>query len=525
MLKRSKKIRGLVFDITSSYDYAEVEFTKANKPNGVNIKWAKQSQLIDFNGAGKDLVWEHVPEGDNKWRVDFPEKCQQSLKITTFKGKKGLTFERTISKYAIETELEGKSKCIGEAEIDLGEHINTNNLTTKISIDFIPKQKYAKKAVLIITLNFAFSHSGDLPNYVTLPRQRPKAANTLCNALKDSFGDIVTTGASKPTDMTELLNSDKIYLLINNNLEGANELFTHAKMFASKTKLNRHQIQLLFISLGQNLEELTRIVKEQNLGFPVIKASQILKNLSSAFLTADSNENLLIITPDGEIIEIFSGLDEIKEHMDKEIINLNSDGLSIVSNVSSKKRSRSSVKNRTADILMETEQKITNLLEEKDFLTSENEQLKLTLHRKTSELDIKKEKEKENKEAEANLEYKTKILQAERDIRTTLNKRGVSGLTGKNFRTRSFSFEDDCICYYDPMNNKMKGYINIVNIKSIEKAPDDKQDKTGGLFYINTHMRVYEVQAQNNFQMEKWISAVEVLRKVVIDRISRTDTI
>ena len=522
MLKRNKKVKGLLFDVTSIYGHIEIEFTKDQQPNGISIRWSRQQQSIELGDIGKGIIWKQFDETENKWRLDFPEGCEQKLKISTFKNKKGINYEQTISRYSVETEIEGKSKLIGEADIDLGQHINTNNITTKIMIDLIPKQKLAKKAILFLTLNFEFAHYRDLPNYATLPRTRQNPAKILCNVLKESGNDVTTVGASKQVDMTDILNSDLIYLLINLSEDTQNELMTKTKKFVSKTKLKRHLLQLLYISFEQTSDDLTQLVRDGELGFPVMKASQMLKDVISTFLPK-ACVVLMIITPLGEIVDLFSEVNQILEHFENELSNLNFDTSSVFSSVST--RRTKSVVNRTADILMETEEKVSVLQEEKDFLTSENEQLKLAINRKKRELNVKMEKGKENSETEENLEYKTKILQAERDVRTTLNKRGVSGVTGKKFRTRSFSFEDDCICYYDPTTTKMKGFISVISISSLMKAPSDKQDTNGGIFYINTPNRVYEVQAQNQNHMERWISAVEILRKVVSDRISRTDTL
>lgn len=524
MLKRSKKVKGLLFDITSVYGHIEAEFIKDQQPKGINVKWSRQQQSAELGQVGKGIIWKLVDETENKWRLDFPEGCEAKLKITTIKNKKGMNYERTICRYLVETEIEGKIKQIGEADIDLGQHINTNNFTTKIMIDLIPKQKLAKKAVLVLTQNFEFSHFGELPNYATLPRARTNPAKVLYNVLKESADDVITVGASKQVDMTEMLNSDMIYLLINLNEENPSELLSKTKKFVSRTKLDRHLLQLVYISFAQSSDELTQLVRDCNLGFPVMRASQMLIDVSNTFLPKVCVV-LMIITPLGEILDIFSELNQIEEHFISELSNLECDNVSFVSSMSVHKRTGRSVANRTADILMESEEKISALQEEKDFLTSENEQLKLMISRKKCELNDRIEKEKENSETEENLEYKARILQAERDVRTTLNKRGISGVTGKKFRTRSFSFEDDCICYYDPTNNKMKGFISITSIESLKKASSDKQDKNGGIFHINTPNRVYEVQAQNQMQVERWISAVEILRTVVCDRISRTDTL
>ena len=523
MIKRNKRIKGLLFDITSIYGHIEAEILNDQQPKGINVKWSRQQQSTELGDVGKGIIWKQVDKIENKWRLDFPERCEQKLKITTFKNKKGINYERTICRYSVETEIEGKFKLFGEADIDLGQHIDTNNLTTKIMIDLIPKQKLAKKAVLVLTLKFEFAHCGDLPNYATLPRTRQNPAKVLINVLKESSNDVITIGAAKQVDMTDVLNSDMIYLLINLSEENPSELITKSKKFVSRTKLDRHLLQLIYISFEQSSEELTQLVRDCDLGFPVMKASQMLKDVSSTCIP-NACVVLMIITPLGEILDTFSEFNQIVEHFEAELTNLNCDNISLQSSITVR-RTRSSFANRTADILMETEEKISSLLEEKDFLTSENDQLKLTINRKISELNLKMAKEKENSETEENLEYKTTILQAERDVRTTLNKRGVSGVTGKKFRTRTFSFEDDSICYYDPINNKMKGYISITSIDSLKKAPGNKQDKSGSIFYINTANRVYEVQAQNQVHMERWISAVEILRKVVIDRISRTDTL
>ena len=525
MFKRSKIIKGLLFNITSAYEYAEFEFTNAFEPKGINVKWSRQNQSVDFSSKGTDISWTntfHNEKETNLWRLYFANTPDATLQLIIFKSKKSINYEKTLCRYAIEIEFSNKWKTIAEAEIDLGDNINTNTMSTKLMINLIPKLKYATKVVLFLNLKFEFLQSGDVPNYATLPRVRPNNSKIIFNALKESNDDIITLGASKQQNIQEILCSDTIYLIINQSLEDTNELFKAAKKLSSKTKLNRHEMEIIYLSFMQDTEELTQIVKDEKLEFPVIRGSQMLQDVVSVFINEDSI-HLLILTLDGDIIHKLSGVKSIKERFETEI-STSCDRISMSSSISKKHFSTSSVKNRRADILIEAEHKITVLLEEKDFLTSENEQLKLTLYRKKSEFDLKKAKEQEYVEAEENLEYKSKILQAERDIRSTLNKRGVSGITGKKYRSRCFSYENENICYYDPSNNKLKGHISLVNINSVEKAPISKQDRDGGVFYINTPERVYEIQAQNDLHCEKWMSAVDVLRGVVNDRIARTDS-
>ena len=522
MLRRSKKVKGLLFNITSAFENVEFEFTNTFEPKGLNLKWTQQNQSVDFSSKETN-TWTNTERNSNLWRVDFPPNSESNLQLTLIKSKKDINFEKTLCKYTAEVEMSGKWKKIAEVEIDLGDHINTNVMSTKLMIDLVTKPKYATKAVLLLELKFEFLRSDDVPNYATLPRVRLNTGKTIFNALKESNDDLITLGACKQLDIREILCSDQVYLIINLGLEDTSELFKVAKRLVSKTKLNRHETEIIYISFMQNTEELTQIVRDENLEFPVIRGSQMLEDVINPFITGESVQ-LLILTIDGEIIEKLTSFQSIKERFEKEVFT-QSDNLSITSCASRKRTTRASVKNRTADILMETEYKINVLQEEKDFLTSENEQLKLALTRKMSEYDLQRVKEQENVEAKENLEYKSKILQAERDIRATLNKRGVSGLTGKKLRTRCFSYEDDSICYYDPSTNKMKGHISLKKIESVEKAPRSKQDKEGGIFYISTSERVYEIQAQNDLHREKWMSAVEVLRGVVKDRVARTESI
>ena len=57
MLRRSKKVKGLVFNITSAYEYAEIEFTNPYESKGINVKWSRQNQSIDFSSRGIDISW------------------------------------------------------------------------------------------------------------------------------------------------------------------------------------------------------------------------------------------------------------------------------------------------------------------------------------------------------------------------------------------------------------------------------------------------------------------------------------
>ena len=50
-------------------------------------------------------------------------------------------------------------------------------------------------------------------------------------------------------------------------------------------------------------------------------------------------------------------------------------------------------------------------------------------------------------------------MQAEKNIRATLMKRGVSGLTGRVWRPRQFQYKDGKIEYLEKKKNEVKGCI------------------------------------------------------------------
>ena len=48
MLRRSKKVKGLVFNITSAYEYAEIEFTNPYEPKGINVNGLDKTNRFKY---------------------------------------------------------------------------------------------------------------------------------------------------------------------------------------------------------------------------------------------------------------------------------------------------------------------------------------------------------------------------------------------------------------------------------------------------------------------------------------------
>ena len=528
MLRFSKKIHGIEFRISSQYKYAEFQFSNDIQPKSVKVKWTRKTQTVETKEKEEMDKWEKsspAQNGDMNWRIDFPEETQSTFDLTLYKSKKTTNFEHSPCKYSVDSVIEGKWKTLATADIDLVEHIDTNTLTTKLKIGLEPNQKYVKKGVLYIDLNYELIHP-QMPKSATMPRLK-KDHNQILQVLKRSNDDVITLGASNQPNLSELLGKE-VVLVVNQLIEVPSEFWKLLRKFVIKSKANKQDFQVVYVTFVQENEELTQIVKEEKLEFPVLKGSQALKEALELYVANGDNMNVLILTPESEISYNILGMDSIKDYFSRTTSNNFTDSCaSSVSNFSvlSLTRGRTSTRdNNNSEKLFEKDRMIEILEEEKDNLKSENDHLRTDLNVLQSAVRKNENIQQEHLDTEENLEYKTKILQAERDVRATLSKRGVSGITGRKLRTRCFSFEGDMICYYDPINNKLKGKFNVTEILSMEKAPREKQDKVGVIFLVKTSNRVYEIQAMNDMQMEKWMSAVEVLKSVVSERIKRHDT-
>ena len=148
-----------------------------------------------------------------------------------------------------------------------------------------------------------------------MPRLK-KDHNQILQVLKKSNDDVITLGASNQPNLSELLGKE-VVLVVNQLIEVPSEFWKLLRKFVIKSKANKQDFQVVYVTFVQENEELTQIVKEEKLEFPVLKGSQALKEALELYVANGDNMNVLILTPESEISYNILGMDSIKDYFSR----------------------------------------------------------------------------------------------------------------------------------------------------------------------------------------------------------------
>ena len=552
----SKK-KSSIFVVSSCYKSIDFEFQNTFSPDTINVKWSRHKRFTDSLKFGEAPIWNKTGEGDNGYiagRCSYKSSCTPDMRVTLHKGKKGAAFETKIYRYIIESVSEfGRAKTLANADIDFSMYADTNGSTQYLAIEMKPKQKFVLSATLNVRITFEFVKTGNSkdPDMISTFSKESNSIGYASNVTSDCdtsstiglvikenqfslahhvqhyHDDVISPGASSVDIFKFLPNCKLIVLVFDGKWIEKSPLITKAlNTFYNQIKMHFFTtVETFYVSMDKDEPALMETIQNCNLRCPAVKPHSELSSAITQHFEITKAPHMLVLS-DSRIITDFNGPAAIIECLES------SDVLKIVEKwLSLSKRTFSTfsldsittivttnepprpakTKDITAEILREKEAVIENLVTDKAILTTSNAQLedevtKLNdkLVRQTSLMSAQAKKERK-------LTSETKLLEAERDIRGTLMKRGVRGMTGHLWRARFFQFEDNKIIYTDPKTNEIKGFISIAEIISIQKLPKDTQDKNHASFSITVPGRVFEIQARDAMHMQTWIAAVDFL--------------
>ena len=569
----SKK-KSSIFNVNSCYKSIDFEFQNSFSPETINIKWSRHKRFTDSLKFGEAPIWNKTGEGDNGYiagRCNYKSNCNPDMRITLHKSKKGENFETKVYRYTIESVNEfGRASTIANAIIDFSTYADPNGNTQYLAIEMKPKQKFVLSATLNVRLTFEFVKNGnskdadmistfskesesigyssnvtsDFENASTIGLVIDENQFSLAHHIQHYHNDVISPGASS-VDIFKFLPNCKLIILIFDGKWIENSTLITKALNAFYNQIKMHfftTIEVFYVSMDKDEQALIETIQNCNLKCPAIKPQSELSSAITQHYEITKAPHMLVLS-DSRIINQFNDLSIIDCLESPDCLKMTEKWFSLSNRTYStlsidsfcsiattiEPSLPSKTKDITANIIKEKEEVIVSLETDKVNLTNSNAQLegevsKLNdkLVRQTSLIcqQVKKEKK---------LTRETKLLEAERDIRGTLMKRGVRGMTGHLWRARFFQFEDNKILYIDPKTNDTKGYISVPEIISILKFPKDHQDKNCASFTITVPGRVFEIQARDTNHMHTWISAVEFLvensrnKSVIVETINGSD--
>ena len=549
--KKSSKFR-----VCSCYKSIDFEFQNSFSPENINVKWSRHKRYSDSLKYGDPPIWNKSGEGDNGYiagRCHFKNQIDPEMQVTLHKAKKGTGFQTKVYRYSIESVSEnGSAVTLANADIDLTTYADINGSTQYLAIELKPKQKFVLNGTLNLRLTLEFiktANSKDADMISTFSKDSDLASqitNSTCDLLDELIienqfslahqiqyyrDDVISPGASS-TDVSKFLTNCKIIILVfdarwieksPNIVQALNSFYSHIKMHFVTS------VEMFYVSMDKDENALLETIEENYLKCPAIKPQCQLSSAITQHYEITKAPHMLVlsdsrvvceISGDVEIVSILEGK-EVKKVIEKwtNLLNRSESTVSISSlDVLHVPRTASKIKDRTSEILKEKEDVIHNLECEKLLLSNSNTELedevtKLNdkLVRQTSLID-------QQVKTERKLTKESRLLEAERDIRGTLMKRGVRGVTGHFWRPRFFQYEDQKLIYIDPKTNQTRGYISVPDITSIGSLPNPHQDKNNASFSITVPGRVYEMQARDHLHMISWIGAVRYLMEQSMKR-------
>ena len=164
--------------------------------------------------------------------------------------------------------------------------------------------------------------------------------------------------------------------------------------------------------------------------------------------------------------------------------------------------------------LREANERLQEAYEEVSSLTSDNETLRTQNFEMSDQVRQLKIIVKEFGDQNRAMADEKQQLVAAMEVKGWLFKRGVSGPTGRMWRRRYFQTNGFSLAYYKSINSQVEqGSIDLRKVNEISVLPPEKQDKNLASFNIVTDSRVYELEAMNPSEMNRWIRAVNYLSK------------
>ena len=519
------KKKSTKFLVTTSYKSIDLEFSDNYEPDDINIKWWRQLRATDSLKLGESPVWNKTRVNDNGFiagKANFRFDCKPTLKVTLHRSKKSL-FERKAYRFAIESiRANGKLKVLACTELDLSQYADATVDTQYIALTLEPKRKYVLKAVINMSLNFEILRMGDSKDVDMISTWSRQSSNIEVyptnemdtndtfegNSIFDlSVGSIIGKIQELKSDLLmqtndiegfmNQLSQCQLVIIVSNSssCEESAQITSCVNEFYSKVKPKfGDKIELFYISADNKQTQL----EPSQLACPmIVPLSQLHDNLTQEF-EIHKAPNLIVLSRDG-IVVCASDFVSIQTYLSTDYCELNIEKwleppMPLVPLV--KQTIESADNKRVCRSLPNTE------------LENKISCLRKKSLRRTSMFSILETPIGKNKS--------TSPMQAEDNVKATLMKRGVSGITGRRWRLRQFQYQNGKIIYSDPKKNEVKGHIDLSEVNFFDIVPSDKQDKNNGSFNIITRDRVFEMQARDSDHMNLWIEAATTLQRMHI---------
>ena len=134
------------------------------------------------------------------------------------------------------------------------------------------------------------------------------------------------------------------------------------------------------------------------------------------------------------------------------------------------------------------------------ILNNEIERLRSEVRELTHRLDTYSRKERD--------------LADHREMSGCLYKRGIKGPTARVWRRRYFKIENHgtkIVYYKNPGYTLQQGHIEIDKITGVMELNAAQQDKNHATFQVQCEGRTYQLQAQSEIEMKRWLNAIQAL--------------
>lgn len=181
-------------------------------------------------------------------------------------------------------------------------------------------------------------------------------------------------------------------------------------------------------------------------------------------------------------------------------------------------------KTQKLHVTMELNTLMQKEMSEKDetirILENKNEALRQTLDARVDELEILKQKVSMlEEELSAKTAEEKKLLDEKRELLANITlhgwlcKRGIKGPTADVWRKRYFKVEggNKLMYYKKAADGAPQGFIDIDRIVSVRPMSNDQQDNS--IFHVITEGRTYELLANDQVSMNKWISSLQYMKE------------
>lgn len=159
------------------------------------------------------------------------------------------------------------------------------------------------------------------------------------------------------------------------------------------------------------------------------------------------------------------------------------------------------------DVVRQLEEVNMSLKHTNDDLNDEVRTLRASLQQANEELQSLRESDAQKKEADEKFNEYLKL-------QGWLFKRGIKGPTANKWRRRYFRLDQGSKLYYykSQAEGTPQGFIDLLKVISVSEVSPAQQDKNNASFNIQCEGRTFQLQAYDEAEMRRWITAIDKLK-------------